>query len=222
MCFAKVVPRLQKQGVLSIERARMRVQLTVFAEEMRSEVLARLGSEPLRTACQVEREEASPSGSDGTYQCAWVIQIEPGSFRAIDSIARGEKGTGNAGRLEVLDLAVHGDQGRAAEEAEQMAEGAARGMEAVRIDDGVSCVPDGKPPQPERAEAPALVGRFKCNTCQVAFDDKKEHREHFKSDWHRINLKRKSKKEPPLSREECEAIALMESTASSDLNDFAF
>ena len=35
--------------------------------------------------------------------------------------------------------------------------------------------------------------KFKCSTCEVGFNVATEHREHFRCDWHRFNLKRKNK-----------------------------
>ena len=61
---------------------------------------------------------------------------------------------------------------------------------------------------------------FKCNTCLVTFEQSKLHREHFKTDWHRINLKRKSQKQPIVSEEECVAILMLESAEASDLLDY--
>lgn len=45
-------------------------------------------------------------------------------------------------------------------------------------------------------------GAFKCNTCGVSFTSRVDHRTHFKSDWHRINLKRKLRKLPLVTSEE--------------------
>lgn len=57
--------------------------------------------------------------------------------------------------------------------------------------------------------APAAVGAdalsaapFKCNTCSAPFFESLAHRAHFKSDWHRINLKRKLLKLPLVTSEE--------------------
>lgn len=42
-----------------------------------------------------------------------------------------------------------------------------------------------------------------CATCLGSlFPDIKEYKEHIKSDWHKENLKRKMKGEPPITREE--------------------
>ena len=45
-------------------------------------------------------------------------------------------------------------------------------------------------------------GSFKCNTCSACFAESLDHRAHFKSDWHRINLKRKLLKLPLVQSEE--------------------
>jgi pre-60S factor REI1 len=40
-----------------------------------------------------------------------------------------------------------------------------------------------------------------CLTCRVAFSDLDQGREHYKSEWHRYNLKRKVAQMDPLSAE---------------------
>eukprot|EP00271_Cylindrocystis_brebissonii_P008498 TRINITY_DN22871_c0_g1_i1.p1 TRINITY_DN22871_c0_g1~~TRINITY_DN22871_c0_g1_i1.p1 ORF type:complete len:441 (-),score=78.65 TRINITY_DN22871_c0_g1_i1:674-1996(-) len=54
------------------------------------------------------------------------------------------------------------------------------------------------------APAPAPTFKFKCNTCGAGagFNTSQDHREHFKSDWHKHNLKRKLQQLPPLSADE--------------------
>ena len=46
------------------------------------------------------------------------------------------------------------------------------------------------------------TSRFKCSTCQAGFQDTNAYREHFRSDWHRFNLKRKNKGLSCLSEED--------------------
>ncbi|CAL0299931.1 unnamed protein product [Lupinus luteus] len=61
----------------------------------------------------------------------------------------------------------------------------------------------------------------KCNTCNVSFEDAKVYREHHKSEWHKHNMKRKTRQLPPLTEEEC--IADLElSDSKSDLKDYSF
>ncbi|CAF0962860.1 unnamed protein product [Rotaria sordida] len=43
-----------------------------------------------------------------------------------------------------------------------------------------------------------------CRTCQIQFNDRTEQILHFKSDWHRFNLKRKLRNQPPFSSEKFE------------------
>ena len=48
--------------------------------------------------------------------------------------------------------------------------------------------------QPVQSDVPDYTTfKFKCNTCEVGFNVATEHREHFRCDWHRFNLKRKNK-----------------------------
>ena len=42
---------------------------------------------------------------------------------------------------------------------------------------------------------------FTCVTCNVAFDNPETQREHYKTDWHRYNLKRKVAELAPISFE---------------------
>lgn len=45
-----------------------------------------------------------------------------------------------------------------------------------------------------------------CLTCKASFEDTKAHREHFRSDWHRYNLKLKEKGGAPVSEMEFVAV----------------
>ena len=217
--LAQVLPKLQKHKVLEIERARMRVQLTLRTREMKEMVTRRLGEEPLSDTCQVEREkeEGAPastscnadnqgkSGGSAQYTYSCVMKIEPGAFRTIDSLVRGKQA--NAGRLEVLDLAVHNDS--------VVAEAEGRAGKPTKITEqmGSLGVSGDLPRGGERA-----VGRFKCNTCLVGFEESKLHREHFKSDWHRVNLKLRHAGEACVTEEE---FMMMESAAmDSDLDHY--
>jgi len=45
--------------------------------------------------------------------------------------------------------------------------------------------------------------KFKCNSCKdAAFDSNTEFRNHFKSEWHNFNLKRKMEKKTLLNEDE--------------------
>jgi ribosome maturation protein SDO1 len=58
----------------------------------------------------------------------------------------------------------------------------------------------------DTAAAASSTSRLKCNTCAVAFADTEAYREHFKSDWHRYNLKLKMKKLPAVSADEFKTV----------------
>jgi ribosome maturation protein SDO1 len=58
----------------------------------------------------------------------------------------------------------------------------------------------------DTAAAASSSSRLKCNTCGVAFADTEAYREHFKSDWHRYNLKLKMKKLPAVSADEFKTV----------------
>ncbi len=44
-----------------------------------------------------------------------------------------------------------------------------------------------------------MKSKLKCNTCKEMFQSTVSHQEHFKSDYHRENLRRKTRGEPPLN-----------------------
>lgn len=68
---------------------------------------------------------------------------------------------------------------------------------------------------------PASARKLRCNSCDVDFSDTKEHREHFKADWHRVNLKRKVDGLPAVTQEEYEADPLLLlDERSNDLGDY--
>ncbi|XP_015587175.1 zinc finger protein 622 [Cephus cinctus] len=47
-----------------------------------------------------------------------------------------------------------------------------------------------------------MTSQYTCITCRVAFRDLEIQRQHYKSDWHRYNLKRKVAELPPVTSEE--------------------
>ncbi|EHA8586607.1 putative ribosome maturation protein SBDS [Cocos nucifera] len=55
----------------------------------------------------------------------------------------------------------------------------------------------------ENSSSQEQVKQNRCSTCDAVVGDAKQYREHFKSKWHKHNLKRKTKQLPPLTAEEC-------------------
>lgn len=62
----------------------------------------------------------------------------------------------------------------------------------------------------------------KCSTCNAVLAvDPKKYREHFKTEWHRHNMKRKTRNLAPLSEEDClDDVEMADS--KSDLKDYSF
>lgn len=61
----------------------------------------------------------------------------------------------------------------------------------------------------------------RCSTCNVVVGDATQFREHHKSEWHKHNVKRKTKNLPPLTEEEC-TVELAMGDSESDLKDYSF
>ncbi|KAK4276679.1 hypothetical protein QN277_014801 [Acacia crassicarpa] len=61
----------------------------------------------------------------------------------------------------------------------------------------------------------------KCNTCNASFENPMLYREHHKSEWHKHNMKRKTRQLPPLSEEDCMADMDL-NDSKSDLKDYSF
>lgn len=61
----------------------------------------------------------------------------------------------------------------------------------------------------------------RCSTCNAFVGDSKQYRDHFKSEWHKHNLKRKTRQLPPLTEEECAADMEMDDY-KADLRDYSF
>ncbi|KAM1481780.1 hypothetical protein EV1_033638 [Malus domestica] len=58
----------------------------------------------------------------------------------------------------------------------------------------------------------------KCSTCNAFVGDSKHYRDHFKREWHKHNLKRKTRQLPSLTEEECAADMEMDDY-KADLRD---
>uniref|UniRef100_A0A0D6R5I9 U1-type domain-containing protein n=1 Tax=Araucaria cunninghamii TaxID=56994 RepID=A0A0D6R5I9_ARACU len=174
-------------------------------------------------------------------QISVVCQIEPGYFRDCDTIVRECKG-----RLEILSVSVHkeGDL-RVDEYDDEDASTRNLSISELERNESLSQVKElrvsmqntniaGDDSSLDRnvstgEEASSGGAGIKqtgkkgqrCTTCNAIVGEAKEYRDHFKSDWHKHNLKRKTQHLPPLSAEEClvdrEVIDLQ-----NDLHDYSF
>uniref|UniRef100_A0A0C9QM00 TSA: Wollemia nobilis Ref_Wollemi_Transcript_25443_1397 transcribed RNA sequence n=1 Tax=Wollemia nobilis TaxID=56998 RepID=A0A0C9QM00_9CONI len=174
-------------------------------------------------------------------QISVVCQIEPGYFRDCDTIVRECKG-----RLEILSVSVHKEGDLRVDEYDDE-DASTRNLSISELERnespsqvkeltvsmqnttiaGDDSSSDRNFSTREEASSGGAgikqIGKKgqRCTTCNAIVGEAKEYRDHFKSDWHKHNLKRKTQQLPPLSAEEClvdrEVIDLQ-----NDLHDYSF
>lgn len=147
---------------------------------------------------------------------AQVCEIDPGHFRDCDALVHSFQG-----KLEILAVSVflEGDtnvyqydnsknfESSSVQESEPVAE-----VGEKFVSHNIST---------ESRSDEDQVKQNKCSTCDAIVGDIKEYREHFKGDWHKHNLRRKTRQLPPLTAEEC--LAEMELNDSNvNLKDYSF
>ncbi|BBN17119.1 ribosome maturation protein SDO1 [Marchantia polymorpha subsp. ruderalis] len=225
----EIIRELTKQ--FPITRARMRLKLVV-AVNKKASLLERLEA----WSSTIESEE------EANKLFTVVCQIEPGHFRECDLVVRDYDG-----RLEVASMAVQKEGDGTVDElidAEDIpsstpskigAEDAGEASVVTKFSESFSLdgavfggvgtasrtkSVDGTGMDSKSANNVAVIKQQKCNTCNAEVGDAKQYREHFKSDWHKHNLKRKTMKLPPLSPEECLADTDIIEVVS-DLNEYS-
>lgn len=143
--------------------------------------------------------------------------MEPGIFRDCDTLIRNLQG-----RLEILAVSMHGEgdthvdhyddhehvSSRVPKESADPVLELSERVQRQTISVGNSST-EGE------------VKQNKCSTCEAFVGDSKHYRQHFKSDWHKHNLRRKTRLLPPLSAEECLADMEMGDT-KEDLKEYSF
>lgn len=195
------------QSKYPITRARMKLRFVVPTSQI-DQLSTTLNS----WNSQIEGREET------TNTTSLVCKIDPGYFRECDTLVRELQGT-----LEVVSMAVQGegesniddfnddDDYNAAHVSHVDEERLAQRLRDSASVSGAS-VPVGSdaPAEVRRTPAPKAsasgdtgVKQQSCKTCNREVGDAKQYREHFKSDWHKHNLKRKMSGLPPLSAEEC-------------------
>ena len=176
-----------------------------FEESFDAEILLKSDVQgDLSKSCNEGTREAS--GGNRIELAVLVFLIEPNHFRQISQFIQSAQG-----RVEVLEVATLEDMevssiGEAKPETvkeqanvTRMLEENFKGLDICKEAETHS----------SRATAISAASKLKCTTCQCSFVDTKEHREHFKSDLHRINIKRKLRKQDPICADECNAMMLM-------------
>lgn len=143
-----------------------------------------------------------------------ICELDPGHFRDCDKLVRNLQG-----RLEILDVTHISGEGNTEinhfdeiddfqpKPSKQMNESITQVSEKIKN----NTIEDGE----------KQVKQNKCNTCDAIVGDAKQFREHFKSDWHKHNMKRKTRQLPPVSPEDCAADIDMVDT-KGNLKDYNF
>lgn len=196
------------QSKYPITRARMKLRFVVPTNQI----------DQLSTALnswnsQIEGRE------EMTNTTSLVCKIDPGHFRECDTLVRELQGT-----LEVVSMAVQGEGESNIDDFNDDDDYNAAHVSHVdeerlaqRLRDSASVQDTGVGPDAaEVRRTPASssttnvsttsssgIKQQVCKTCNREVGDAKQYREHFKSDWHKHNLKRKMSGLPPLSAEEC-------------------
>ncbi|KAA8538332.1 hypothetical protein F0562_027845 [Nyssa sinensis] len=198
-----VIQELQKH--FPIKRSPMRLRLAV-PEQNFSSLLEKLNA---WNASIVSKDE---TGS----QLSIICEVEPGFFRDCDALVRNLQG-----RLEILSVSVHGEGDTHMDHYDDNEDVLSS---LPKQSDSVVQLSDKMQTQTISAKDGNSEGEMKqnnCSTCNALVGDTKQYREHFKSDWHKHNLRRKTKQLPPLTAEECMAdVEIGDSRA--DLKDYSF
>lgn len=166
-----------------------------------------------------------PSGSMSFWHSnsihGWqVCELEPGLFRDCDALVRNLQG-----RVDILAVNVHLDSDTNVDHFDDL-DDERMSMEKLKDSAGpVTQLSEKLQKQTittkEGSSQGGEVKQQKCSTCNALVGDAKEYREHFKSDWHKHNVRRKSRQLPPLSAEECMA-DLEVGDSKADLKDYSF
>ena len=203
------LPLLQK--TIPIERARMRLRARAPPGAAGAgatglpEALRALGADLERASGGAGEGTSEDSGAAATPFEA-VFTLPPARFREADALVRA-----GGGQMEVVCLAVHRElEGGTVEQMQ-------RRVEQIVLQDPPRApgTEAGGKPLGARVEEGARAGagaggkggakekkKLQCNTCKTEFSTPQEHREHFRSDLHRANLKRRADGLEPLTEDE--------------------
>ncbi|XP_074581171.1 uncharacterized protein LOC141837698 [Curcuma longa] len=198
----EVIRELQKH--FPIERSPMRLRLVVPEKSFPTLIEKLSGWNAIITS----KDE---SGNEPSAVC----ELEPRFFRDCDAMMRSLQG-----RLEILAVSVHmeGDAQVDQYDTEEFMPRSTKEPATVTqlgerlLEQEIST---GNSHSEEQAK------QNRCNACGVALGDAKQYREHFKSDWHKHNLKRKTRQLPPLTAEECLADLQLDDS-KADLKEYSF
>ncbi|EEF42033.1 ribosome maturation protein SBDS [Ricinus communis] len=199
----EVIRELQKH--FPIKRSPMRLRLAI-SEPNISSLLEKLNT---WNATVVSKDE---SGS----QLSVICELDPGLFRECDVLVRNLQG-----RLEILAMSVHFEGDAHVDDYDDYEDVPA----SIPKESTDSVVQLSEKIQKQTISAEKKnegeVKQHKCNTCNAFVGDAKEYRDHFKSEWHKHNLRRKTRHLLPLTAEECLADVELDDS-KADLKDYSF
>ncbi|XP_076891208.1 uncharacterized protein LOC143542526 [Bidens hawaiensis] len=189
-----VIRELQKH--FPIKRSPMRLRLTLPQDKFDS-----------LTEKLNEWKAIILSKDESGNQLSVVCEINPGIFRDCDALVRNLQG-----RSEILAISVHG-------EGDIHTDDASSSQETTTSAEVIHQITD-------KMQKPTFVSEQTsdvkhCATCDAVVGDAKQYRVHFRSDWHKHNLKRKTRQLPPLSAEECAADVEL-GDSKKDLSEYSF
>ncbi|XP_022850309.1 ribosome maturation protein SBDS-like [Olea europaea var. sylvestris] len=148
---------------------------------------------------------------------AQICELDPSSFRSCDALVRNLQG-----RLEILAVNVHVDSDTQVDHYDDREDEPS----TVHKDPAIPVMQLSEKLQQQgisvkNGSSQGGAKQNKCSTCNASIGNAKEYREHFKSDWHKHNLRRKTRQLPPLTAEEC--MADMElGDSKADLKEYSF
>ncbi|XP_040998532.1 ribosome maturation protein SBDS [Juglans microcarpa x Juglans regia] len=201
----EVIHELQK--LFPIKRSPMRLRLYV-PEKNYSSLLEKLN---IWNATIVSKDDF---GSQPSIVC----EIDPGLYRDSSEFVSNLQG-----RFEVLAHSVHvegddthvddyDDYDNMPSGSKESAKYTSELSEKFRKQTTVSV---------ESGNAKGEGKQNKCSTCNAFFGDSKEFRDHFKGEWHKHNVKRKTRQLPPLTEEEC-MVDPEVGDSRADLKEYSF
>lgn len=199
----EVIRELQKH--FPIKRSPMRLRLIV-SEKSYPSLLEKLNT---WNANIISKDESGD-------QPSIVFEIEPGLFRECDTLKRTLQG-----RLEILDVSVHVEGDAQVDQFDDVDDFLPRSSKESEYvaQLGVSIQKHTISTETESGEE--QVKQNRCSTCDAAVGDTRQYREHFKSEWHKHNLKRKTRQLPPLPADEC-TTDMEVGDLKADLKEYSF
>jgi ribosome maturation protein SDO1 len=214
MHYAVIPNRSAKQQALEVIK-RLQAHLPIARAKMKIQIVA-----PAAAAKKIKaallKEEAEVEQESWGEPARIVMLIAPGSYRVVESLLQEHsQGTGS---LEVIDLNFH-REGEHSIDDEITQKIGRLGVTAEAAQTATVDAPASAPTQ--QAAADGVKRGKQCSTCGGDFgDDVQRYREHFRSEWHRYNLKLKASKKATIDEETFNALDADDiQTFFSKLND---